>query len=121
MGATLEHAPEPMTRFAQAVAMPVEQRELLSDDPGVGQLAAVVPRTSAFSGRVRCRSVSLLRPTAQQPASPVEGVVAVPAATERLLLPASWDVLDRGQCEPHDVEGVEHAHGVRQAHRQRGT
>jgi hypothetical protein len=64
--------------------------------------------------------LSVVKPSTQQSASSVERIVAVPAPAEGLLLPAAPDIVDRGQSQSHDVEGVQHPDGVGQAGAQRG-
>ena len=57
---------------------------------------------------------------AQQPADPVERVLAAAAVPEVLALdPAAAHIVDGGESEAHHVEGVQDPHGVWQRGAQR--
>jgi hypothetical protein len=95
-GAAVQDAPEPVAGFGLVVAAPVEQLQLLPDDPRLGQLSAAI---AAHEGGLQPAPLSLGQGgevAAQQPPCAVERVVAVPAVAEGLLLPAAPDVVDRG-------------------------
>ena len=49
---------------------------------------------------------------AQQPADPVERVLAAAAVPEVLALDAAAHIVDGGESEAHHVEGVQDPHGV---------
>jgi hypothetical protein len=51
-----------------------------------------------------------LRGLAQQPPDPLERIVLVAALVQGLLLHTAADLVDSGQAEAGDVEGVEHSH-----------
>jgi hypothetical protein len=57
---------------------------------------------------------------AEHPPDPEQRVVGVPAMSQRLLLDAAADLVQRFQPEPHDVEGVQHPGGVGQGDAQCG-
>ena len=62
----------------------------------------------------------VLGAAAQHPAS-VERIVAAAAMPVGVLLDAAAYIVDGGEPQPHDVEGIQDPHGVRQAGRQGGA
>ena len=102
------------------MAAAVEVAQLVRGHPRLGDLAGRVaeyepslqPGPGSFGQGLRC--------SAQQPPDPVERVVTVPTAVQGVLLDAAANLIERGQGEAGDMEGVQHPHRAGQLSAQRG-
>ena len=92
----------------------VQQSQVLGGDPGGGDLpvdvADVQPGQQPVPGAVG----QVLVAAAQYPADRVQRVVLAAAVTQVVLLHPAAHVIDGGEPEPGDMEGVQHPGRVRQ-------
>ena len=98
----------------------VHQPQVLGGDPGGGDLpvdvADVEPGQQPVPGDVGQVFVS----AAQDPPDRVQRVALAAAVTQVVLLDPAADIVDGGEPEPGDMEGVQHPGRVRQRRPQRG-
>ena len=101
---------QPAAGVGQVTAAAVEVAQLVRGHPRRGHLAVRVTKDQPGLQPGPGRPGQGLRGSAQQPADPVERVVAVAAAVQRLLLDPAADLIDGGQAEAGHVEGVQYPH-----------
>ena len=104
-----------------AVAAAIDCAQFLGGDPGGGDLAVMVAGLDADQKARPAGGGEVLGAAAQHPADPVERIVAAAAMPVGVLLDAAAYVVDGGEPQPYDVEGIQDPHGVRQAGRQGGA
>lgn len=70
-------------------------------------------RSDQRSPQVSVLTVVLVA-AAEQSADPVERIITVAAVPGLLVLDVSADIVDGGEAQPHETEGIQHPHRVRQ-------
>jgi hypothetical protein len=100
---------------ADPVGAGEDQPQVLGGDPGSGELLVGGVAGVQAGEQPRPGAVGVvLMAAAQQPADPEQRIIPPAAVPGEFLLDAAADVVDGGEAQPDDVEGVEHAHRVRQ-------
>ena len=105
---------------ASPIAAVVDQPEVLGGDPGSGELLirGVTGVEAGQQSLPRALAVVVIA-SAQQPADALERILTAAAAPGVLALDASTDLVDSGEGQTHDVEGVEHPDRIGQRGAQR--
>ena len=99
------------------VGVGVRGHQVLGDDPGGGHFVVRVAGQQRREELAALLDGEPVRAAAQQPAGPEQRVLGEAAVPEGVLLGAAADLVDAGQGQFHDMEGIKHPDRLRVAAR----